>query len=162
MVEVEAGAATNEPVTYAVRKAIELGVVHIIEEGEEKGLWKFKPLPIPEQVSLEMHDEAGDDQPITMAQLEDRVADYHARVAEAVRLAEEIKVAEAARIAEEARLAEEANAAFEAEAEWIAKQPKVVEVSLDAPIWEVYLDKSPTVQPHTEQVYIEVPINDDR
>lgn len=42
LVEVEAGAATNEPVTYAVRKSIELGVVHIIEEGEVKGLWKYK------------------------------------------------------------------------------------------------------------------------
>ena len=42
LVEAEAGAATNEPVGYAVRKAIEKGVVEIIEMGEEKGLWKYK------------------------------------------------------------------------------------------------------------------------
>jgi hypothetical protein len=42
LLEAEAGAATNEPVGYAVRKAIEKGVVEIIEMGEEKGLWKYK------------------------------------------------------------------------------------------------------------------------
>ena len=42
LIEAEAGAATNEPVGYAVRKAIEKGVVEIIVMGEEKGLWKYK------------------------------------------------------------------------------------------------------------------------
>jgi hypothetical protein len=42
LLEAEAGAATNEPVGYAVRKAIEKGVVEIIVMGEEKGLWKYK------------------------------------------------------------------------------------------------------------------------
>ena len=42
LLEAEVGAATNEPVGYAVRKAIEKGVVEIVEMGEEKGLWKYK------------------------------------------------------------------------------------------------------------------------
>ena len=37
LVEIEAGVARNEPVTYAVRKAIEKGVVELINEGAEKG-----------------------------------------------------------------------------------------------------------------------------
>tara|TARA_R100000789_G_C2998367_1_gene148066 strand:- start:67 stop:1164 length:1098 start_codon:yes stop_codon:yes gene_type:complete len=42
LVEIEAGVARNEPVTYAVRKAIEKGVVELINEGAEKGLWEFE------------------------------------------------------------------------------------------------------------------------
>lgn len=42
-VELESGAALNEPTTYAVRVAIEQGVYEMILEGEKKGLWKFKP-----------------------------------------------------------------------------------------------------------------------
>ena len=38
----------NEPVNYAVRAAIEAGIVEIIYEGETKGLWKFKEKEIPE------------------------------------------------------------------------------------------------------------------
>ena len=41
LVEIEAGYAVNEPVTYAVRKAIEAGVVELIKRGEEKELWKY-------------------------------------------------------------------------------------------------------------------------
>jgi curli production assembly/transport component CsgG len=40
--ELENGAALNEPTTYAVRVAIEQGVYEIIIEGEKKGLWAFK------------------------------------------------------------------------------------------------------------------------
>ena len=43
LVEIEAGYAVNEPVTYAVRKAIEAGVVSLIKEGAELELWKFGP-----------------------------------------------------------------------------------------------------------------------
>jgi curli production assembly/transport component CsgG len=39
--ELEAGSAVNEPVNYAVRTAIEAGVVDLIQQGENKGLWKF-------------------------------------------------------------------------------------------------------------------------
>jgi curli production assembly/transport component CsgG len=42
LIESETGYSVNEPVNYAVRAAIEAGVVEIIYEGKEKGLWKFK------------------------------------------------------------------------------------------------------------------------
>ena len=42
LLEVEFGAALNEPVTYAVRKTIEGAVVELIAAGQKKGLWKFK------------------------------------------------------------------------------------------------------------------------
>lgn len=41
-VESEIGWAINEPVNYAVRAAIEAGVVEMVYEGERKELWKFK------------------------------------------------------------------------------------------------------------------------
>ena len=44
LVEVEAGYARNEPVTFAVRKAIEKGVVDVINAGVQKGLWEFEPV----------------------------------------------------------------------------------------------------------------------
>jgi len=66
LLEIEAGVAKNEPVTYAVRKTIEGAVVELVRAGEKKGLWKFKaedwknpgveaevevtPAPQPEQV----------------------------------------------------------------------------------------------------------------
>jgi|TARA_B110000240_G_C13497605_1_gene452395 curli production assembly/transport component CsgG len=40
--ELEAGSAVNEPVNYAVRMAIEAGIVEIIKQGENKKLWKYK------------------------------------------------------------------------------------------------------------------------
>jgi curli production assembly/transport component CsgG len=42
LVESEAGFSVNEPVNYAVRAAIEAGVVELVYEGERKGLWSFK------------------------------------------------------------------------------------------------------------------------
>jgi curli production assembly/transport component CsgG len=42
LVETEAGYSVNEPVNYAVRAAIEAGVVELVYEGERKGLWKFR------------------------------------------------------------------------------------------------------------------------
>ena len=42
LVEIEMGVARNEPVTYAVRKAIEKGVVDLINEGAKKGLWEIE------------------------------------------------------------------------------------------------------------------------
>ena len=44
LLEVEAGVARNEPVTYAIRKAIEKGVVELINEGAKKELWEFEPV----------------------------------------------------------------------------------------------------------------------
>ena len=45
LLEVEAGVAVNEPVTYAVRKTIEGAVVEMIRAGERKGIWHYKPEP---------------------------------------------------------------------------------------------------------------------
>jgi curli production assembly/transport component CsgG len=39
--ELENGAALNEPTTYAVRVAIEQAVYEMIMEGQQKGLWNF-------------------------------------------------------------------------------------------------------------------------
>tara|TARA_B100001109_G_scaffold13018_1_gene9745 strand:- start:801 stop:1745 length:945 start_codon:yes stop_codon:yes gene_type:complete len=44
LLESETGYSVNEPVNYAVRAAIEAGIVEIIYEGETKGLWKFKEM----------------------------------------------------------------------------------------------------------------------
>ena len=41
LVETEAGFSVNEPVNYAVRAAVEQGVIELIYEGERNGLWKF-------------------------------------------------------------------------------------------------------------------------
>ena len=40
--EVETGVATNEPVNYAIRSAIEYGLFEMIKQGENLGMWKFK------------------------------------------------------------------------------------------------------------------------
>lgn len=42
VVESEYGWSVNEPVNYAVRAAIEAGVVEMVYEGERKSFWKFK------------------------------------------------------------------------------------------------------------------------
>ena len=42
LIEVESGMSANEPVNYAVRAAIEAGIIELIYQGEEKQLWKFK------------------------------------------------------------------------------------------------------------------------
>ncbi len=40
--ELESGVAVNEPVTYAIRTAIEFAVLELIYEGKDKGYWEFK------------------------------------------------------------------------------------------------------------------------
>ena len=47
LLETEAGVARNEPVTFAVRKAIEAGVAEIINVGAKKELWKIVLPPEP-------------------------------------------------------------------------------------------------------------------
>jgi curli production assembly/transport component CsgG len=42
LIETEAGMSANEPVNYAVRAAIEAGVIEIVYEGEQKSLWQFR------------------------------------------------------------------------------------------------------------------------
>jgi curli production assembly/transport component CsgG len=41
--ELEVGTSANEPVNYAVRAAIEAGIIEIIYEGQEADLWQFAP-----------------------------------------------------------------------------------------------------------------------
>ena len=60
LLESEIGMARNEPVTFAVRKAIEAGVAEIIKQGANKELWKIKlpPEPVePEVVEEEVKEE---------------------------------------------------------------------------------------------------------
>ena len=40
--ELESGVAVNEPVTYAIRTAVEYAVLELIYAGKEKGFWAFK------------------------------------------------------------------------------------------------------------------------
>ena len=40
--ELESGVAVNEPVTYAIRTAIEFALLELIYDGKDKGYWKFK------------------------------------------------------------------------------------------------------------------------
>ena len=54
LLEIEAGVAKNEPVTYAVRKVIEASVVELISAGEVKGLWSYKPEPWVNPGEVEM------------------------------------------------------------------------------------------------------------
>ena len=156
LVEAEAGVATNEPAGYAVRKAIEKGVVEMVEMGQKKGLWKYKPLPILRQKTLEDTNEKGDDVAMSMNELDIMTEE----VMKVRQLIEEARVAKA-----EADLQEKK--ALEAEAVWISKQPKI-EVTMVSkpvrpePIWYVYLDEKPRSMPHSVKVYMEVPINDDR
>jgi len=42
LLETETGFSVNEPVNYAVRAAVEQGIVELVHEGERKGLWKFQ------------------------------------------------------------------------------------------------------------------------
>jgi curli production assembly/transport component CsgG len=41
LIEAETGYSMNEPVNYAVRSAIEAGVIELINEGESKQFWSF-------------------------------------------------------------------------------------------------------------------------
>jgi len=41
--ELDAQQTRNEPGNYAIRSAIEAGVVELIKSGEQKDLWHFKP-----------------------------------------------------------------------------------------------------------------------
>jgi curli production assembly/transport component CsgG len=44
--EGEAGLTINEPGTYAVKSAVEAAVVELIKEGERKGVWQYKSIPL--------------------------------------------------------------------------------------------------------------------
>ena len=53
LLEAETGFSLNEPVNYAVRAAIEAGVVELIKDGERRGLWKFKKEKVFDLGSIE-------------------------------------------------------------------------------------------------------------
>ena len=48
--ELETGVAVNEPVTYAIRTAIEYAILELIFDGKEKGYWKFKEEKLEEGI----------------------------------------------------------------------------------------------------------------
>jgi curli production assembly/transport component CsgG len=50
--EAEAGLTINEPGTYAVKAAVELGVVELIKEGERKGIWEFKKPAVVQEPTI--------------------------------------------------------------------------------------------------------------
>ena len=56
LLEIETGFAKNEPVTFAVRKAIEAGVVELIKQGVEKDLWKYKEIIEVDEVEVTEED----------------------------------------------------------------------------------------------------------
>jgi hypothetical protein len=41
LVEAETGYSVNEPVNYAVRAAIEQGIIELVHEGNSRDMWKF-------------------------------------------------------------------------------------------------------------------------
>lgn len=59
--ELENGAALNEPTTYAVRVAIEQGVYEMIMAGEKKGLWRFKTAKSPVSIAPVIKEEKRDE-----------------------------------------------------------------------------------------------------
>jgi curli production assembly/transport component CsgG len=64
--EAEAGITINEPGTFAVKSAIEAGVVEIIKEGRRKGLWDYdRPYVEPRPALIQPRDvnDRGDENP---------------------------------------------------------------------------------------------------
>ena len=61
LVEIEAGYAKNEPVTFAVRKAIDKGVVDLIHLGAQKELWKFSVDEVVEVPQIKDYVDIGND-----------------------------------------------------------------------------------------------------
>jgi len=98
LLESEVGMARNEPVTFAVRKAIEAGVAEIIQQGANKKLWKIKLPPEPEVVE-EVKEEVKVDLTVTQGKPEKvkKRAEYLAEKAakkEAKKLAKELALVE--------------------------------------------------------------------
>ena len=100
LVEVEAGYARNEPVTLAVRKAIEKGVVDVINLGVERGLWEFEPIKEVEVPEIKDYVETDITVDIGEEKVEKTYEDY---LAEKEKAKEERKQ----QIKEEAKLKEE-------------------------------------------------------
>jgi curli production assembly/transport component CsgG len=101
LLESEIGMARNEPVTFAVRKAIEAGVAEIIKQGANKELWKIKlpPEPVVPEAVEEVKEEVKVDLTVTQGKPEKikKRAEYLAEKAakkEAKKLAKELALAE--------------------------------------------------------------------
>jgi len=71
LLEVEFGGAMNEPVTYAVRKTIEGAVVELVNAGQKKGLWSYKPEPWVNPGVTEKVEEEVEETPTTEELLEE-------------------------------------------------------------------------------------------
>ena len=50
--EIESGNAANEPVNYAIRTAIEYGVLQMLYEGKEQGLWEWAEPVVAEDKNI--------------------------------------------------------------------------------------------------------------
>ena len=99
LLETEAGVARNEPVTFAVRKAIEAGVAELIELGAKKEVWKIKlppaePVIVEEEVKEEVKADLKVEQSIVKVKTrEEYLAEKKAKK-EAIKLAKELALAE--------------------------------------------------------------------
>ena len=99
LLETEAGVARNEPVTFAVRKAIEAGVAELIELGAKKEVWKIKlppaePVIVEEEVKEEVKADLKVEQTIIKVKTrEEYLAEKKAKK-EAIKLAKELALAE--------------------------------------------------------------------
>lgn len=49
--EAESGLVINEPTTMAVKATVEAAVVELIKEGVSKGIWAYKVVPLPENLT---------------------------------------------------------------------------------------------------------------
>jgi len=52
--EIESGNAANEPVNYAIRTAIEYGVLQMLYEGKEQGLWEWAEPVVAEDKNIKI------------------------------------------------------------------------------------------------------------
>ena len=50
--EIEYGNAANEPVNYAIRTAIEYGILQMLYDGKEQGLWEWELPVIAEDINI--------------------------------------------------------------------------------------------------------------
>ena len=50
--EIESGNAANEPVNYAIRTAIEYGILQMLYDGKEQGLWEWEVPIVEEKINI--------------------------------------------------------------------------------------------------------------
>ena len=56
--EIESGNAANEPVNYAIRTAIEYGVLEMLYEGKEQGLWEWAEVVVAKDKDINIAQDA--------------------------------------------------------------------------------------------------------